>query len=170
MKAAIGGKLGCLDHLIAKGAKLEATNNVSAARPAAPPDPFAPRSPPSPPATPAAPHPRRSPPTTTACAVTAAPSQAGNTALMLAAGNGKLDCLELLIAKGADLNALSKVRLFIYLSPRALLRCGEGCGGLGGRMCAPQAPATRPPAAAAHPRVGPSRLGAGRVYSAALRG
>ena len=36
MKAAIGGKLGCLEHLIAKGAKLEATNNVSAAWPAAP--------------------------------------------------------------------------------------------------------------------------------------
>ena len=36
MNAARYGKLGCLDHLIAKGAKLEATNQVSAAPPAAP--------------------------------------------------------------------------------------------------------------------------------------
>ena len=87
---------------------------------------------------------------------------------MLAAANGKLDCLELLIAKGADLNALSKVRLFIYLSPRALLRCGEGCGGLGGRMRLRPLPPARPPPPLT--RVWGRRVSAGWVYSAALRG
>ena len=45
MAAAWYGKLDCLDHLIAKGANLEAKDDVSAAPPAAPsplhPSPFA---------------------------------------------------------------------------------------------------------------------------------
>ena len=36
--------------------------------------------------------------------------QSGSTALMTAASNGKLSCLELLVEKGADLNAKNKVR------------------------------------------------------------
>ena len=36
--------------------------------------------------------------------------QDGNTALMRAAYNGKLSCLELLVEKGADLNAKDNVR------------------------------------------------------------
>ena len=37
MRAAIRGKLDCLEHLIAKGANLEAKDTVSAARPRQPP-------------------------------------------------------------------------------------------------------------------------------------
>ena len=36
VKAAVYGKLDCLEHLITKGSNLEATDNVSAAPPAAP--------------------------------------------------------------------------------------------------------------------------------------
>ena len=36
--------------------------------------------------------------------------QNGITALMIAAGGGQLSCLELLVEKGADLNAKNKVR------------------------------------------------------------
>ena len=39
MKAAFSGKLDCLEYLIAKGAKLEAEDKVSAAPPAAPKSP-----------------------------------------------------------------------------------------------------------------------------------
>ena len=42
MWAARDGKLDCLELLIAKGAKLDATTNVSAAPPAAPPSPLRP--------------------------------------------------------------------------------------------------------------------------------
>ena len=42
MYAAVNGKLDCLEHLVAKGAKLDATSNVSAAPPAAPSSPLAP--------------------------------------------------------------------------------------------------------------------------------
>ena len=41
MHAVIFGKLDCLKHLIAKGADLQATDNVSAAPPAAPSPPRA---------------------------------------------------------------------------------------------------------------------------------
>ena len=41
MYAAYGGKLDCLDHLIARGANLEATGPVSAALPATPEHPSA---------------------------------------------------------------------------------------------------------------------------------
>jgi len=107
MWAAINGKLGCLEHLVAKGANLEAKERVSAAPPAAssPLRPLCP--PPSPPAAPAAPP---SPPPLTACGAAAAPPQDGFTALMLAAGCGELGCLEHLVAKGANLNAQNKVR------------------------------------------------------------
>ena len=72
-----------------------------------PPTPSAPRPPPSPPAAPAAPP---SPPPLTACGAAAAPPQGGWTALKKAARYGKLDCLEHLIAKGANLNTQDKVR------------------------------------------------------------
>ena len=36
MWAAINGNIDCLEHLVAKGAKLDAASNVSAAPPAAP--------------------------------------------------------------------------------------------------------------------------------------
>ena len=55
MHAAINGKLDCLEHLIAKGANLEAKDDVSAAPPARPQPPSAPRPPPSPPAAPCCP-------------------------------------------------------------------------------------------------------------------
>ena len=78
---------------------MNATNKVSAA-PAAVPTPYAPRPSPSPPAAPAAPP---SPPPLTACGAAAAPPQNnyGYTALMYAAREGKLDCLEHLAAKSA---------------------------------------------------------------------
>ena len=107
MAAAWYGKLDCLDHLIAKGANLEATDEVSAAPPTCPqpPSPLAlrPRRPPPPAAPP-------SPPPLTACGAAAAPPQRGMTALMWAADYGKLGCLDHLIAKGANLNAQNIVR------------------------------------------------------------
>ena len=103
MCAARCGNLDCLEHLVAKGAaKLEATDKVSAAPPAAPPAPSAPRR--SRPLLP-----RYSPLLLTACGAAAAPPQDGFTALMHAAQEGELDCLELLIAKGAKLEASSNV-------------------------------------------------------------
>ena len=72
-----------------------------------PPAPSTPRPPPSPPAAPAAPP---SPPPLTACGAAAAPPQHGYTALMWAAVRGNLDCLEHLIAKGANLNVQNMVR------------------------------------------------------------
>ena len=107
MKAANYGKLDCLEHLIAKGANLEATDNVRAALCQPPKAPSAPRPPPSPPAAAAAPP---SQPPLTACGGAAAPPQNGNTALMTAARFGKLDCLDHLLAKGANLNVQDKVR------------------------------------------------------------
>ena len=121
MCAATSGKLDCLEHLTAKGANLEAvTSKVSAALCEPPPAPSAPRPPPTPPAAPAAPP---SPPPLTACGAAAAPPQNGETALMFAAKNGKLDCLEHLVAKGANLNAQDYVRR----GPAAACG-GEGCG------------------------------------------
>ena len=43
------------------------------------------------------------------CCAAAAPPQDGHTALMEAAYYGKLDCLEHLVAKGANLKAKNKV-------------------------------------------------------------
>ena len=82
-----------------EGVNLEATDEVSAA-PLAALAPCTPRPPPSPPAAPAAPP---SPPPLTACGAAAAPPQNnyGYTALMYAAREGKLDCLEHLAAKSA---------------------------------------------------------------------
>ena len=102
MLAAYKGKLDCLKHLIAKGANLEATDEVCAAPPAAP-----------------APPP--SPPPLTACGAAAAPPQNGRTALMRAAYKGKLDCLKHLIAKGANLNAQDK---YVRRGPAASWRRG----------------------------------------------
>eukprot|EP00964_Phaeocystis_antarctica_P069731 scaffold42405_cov23-Phaeocystis_antarctica.AAC.1 len=68
MNAAGNGKLDCLDHLIAKGANVNAADGASAAQPAAP-SPLPPRPPPSPPAAPAAPP---SLPPLTACGSAAA--------------------------------------------------------------------------------------------------
>ena len=67
----------------------------------------APRPLPLPPAAPAAPP---SPPPLTAFGAAAAPPQDGYTALMRAADYGKLDCLEYLIAKGANVDAQNNVR------------------------------------------------------------
>ena len=105
IKAAYWGKLDCLEHLITKGAKLEATDKVSAAPPAAP-TRLRPRPPPSPPAAPAAPP---SSPPLTACGAATAPPQEGDTALTGATLGGNLDCLEHLIAKGANLEATTMV-------------------------------------------------------------
>jgi len=120
----MSGKLDCLEHLIAKGANLEVTSNVSAAPPAAP-SPlrlsFAlrPRRPPAPAAPP-------SPPPLTACGAAAAPPQDGDTALICAAIRGELDCLEHLVAKGAKLNVRrDKVR-------RGPPCCGVAARGVGG--------------------------------------
>ena len=65
-----------------------------------------------------------SPPPLTACGATAAPPQTGRTALICAAHDGKLDCLDHLIAKGANLNAQSMVRR----GPAAAWRRGRGVG------------------------------------------
>jgi len=89
--AAIYGKFGCLEHLIANGANLETTDGVSAAPPAVP-SPLRPS--PSALAARRAPAAPPSPPPLTARDAAAAPPQDGNTALMNAAKNGKLDCLE----------------------------------------------------------------------------
>ena len=98
MYAAYGGKLDCLDLLIARGANLEATGPVSAALPAnVPSAPFRP----SPSAL-----------TTAAdreCATAVAPPQMGVTALFHATIHGELDCLERLIAKRANVNAADEV-------------------------------------------------------------
>ena len=99
------GDLATLKRLVEEGVNLEATDGVSAAQPAAP-SPLRPRPPPSPPAAPAAPP---SPPPLTACCAAAAPPQNGYTALIWAAGYGKLDCLEHLITKGANLEATNNV-------------------------------------------------------------
>ena len=98
MYAARYGKLDCLELLIAKGAKLDATDNiVSATPPAAPPS-----SPPSlalrlqtPPA-------RLPPPLTHVCAAAPASRQDKWTALHLAAKNGHAPCVEALLKAGAD--------------------------------------------------------------------
>ena len=81
------------------GVSVNAEDEVCAA-PAAAPTLSAPRPPDSPPAAPAAPP---SPPPLTACGAAAAPPQNnyGYTALMYAAREGKLDCLEHLAAKSA---------------------------------------------------------------------
>ena len=100
------GSLDCLEHLITKGANLEATNNVSAAPPAAS-------------------HLLRFSPSAVAArrpccpALTAdahrvwrrrrASAQDGWTALMCAVRAGEVDCLELLITKGANLEATNNV-------------------------------------------------------------
>ena len=116
-KAAREGDLATLKRLVKQGVNLEATDNVRAAPPAA--------------ATPLRPSPsglaaRRpcaappSPPPLTACGAAAAPPQNSWTAIMWAAGKDKLDCLDHLIAKGANLNAQNIVRR----SPAATWRRG----------------------------------------------
>ena len=99
-KAAQNGDLATLKRLVEKGVNIEKRDGVSATAPV-PPAPSASDPPPSPPATPAAPP---SPSPLTACGAAAAPPQGGGQALMFAAQNGKLDCVEHLIGKGAKLN------------------------------------------------------------------
>ena len=125
------GDLATLKRLVAaEGVNLEATDSVSAAPPAAPSPLRAPR-----PAALAAlrsrcqsselPRPHRSRALTARGAATA-PPQYGYTALMDAANQGQIDCLEHLIAKGANLNAQNDVRR----GPAAACG-GEGCGDRG---------------------------------------
>ena len=78
-------------------------------RPPAAPTLSAHRPPASPPAAPAAPP---SPPPLTACGAAAAPPQNnyGYTALMYAAREGKLDCLEVLADKSVNVNVRDNVR------------------------------------------------------------
>ena len=98
MYAAYGGKLDCLDLLIARGANLEATGPVSAALPA------------NVPSAPFCPSPLPSPRPLFASVTTAvAPPQMGVTALFYATIHGELDCLERLIAKRANVNAADEV-------------------------------------------------------------
>ena len=111
MKAAKEGDLATLTRLAEEGVNLNATDSVSAAPPAAPSPLRRPRRPPpSPPVAPAV-HALPSPPQLTACmcGAAASPLQDGHMALMHAAINGKLDCLEHLIAKGANLEAKDEV-------------------------------------------------------------
>ena len=111
MKAAKEGDLATLTRLAEEGVNLNATDSVSAAPPAAPSPLRRPRRPPpSPPVAPAV-HALPSPPQLTACmcGAAASPLQDGHMALMHAAINGKLDCLEHLIAKGANLEATNEV-------------------------------------------------------------
>jgi len=100
MKAACYGKFDCLKHLIANRANLEATSKV----PRQPPLILRPRPPPSPPANPCCPALAAA-----AHGAAAAPPQNGNTALMLAAQQGRLECLKHLIANRAELEATTKV-------------------------------------------------------------
>ena len=108
--ATIHGELDCLERLIAKRANVNAADEVSAAPPAAPNPPYPrPHTPRSPSAIPVLPPPALLPPTLNARATVAAPPQAGSTALMYAARNGKLDCLDLLITRGANLETKGPV-------------------------------------------------------------
>ena len=104
MWAACHGKLDCLEFLIAKGAKLDVTSNVSAALPADPhpPPPLALRL--------QAPPARPPPPLTRVCAAAPASRQYGNTALHLAAYWGRAPCVEALLKAGADARLKTKVR------------------------------------------------------------
>ena len=110
-----------------EGVNIKAEYEVGAVPPAAP-NPSAPRPSPSPPAAPATP---TSPPPLTACGAAAAPPQWGITALMWAAAKDKLDCLEYLIAKGANVNAQSYVRRGPVLGVAAR---GVGSGSERGRL------------------------------------
>ena len=116
--AARDGDLTTLTRLLEEGVSVNATF-VSAAPPAAP------RPPPSPPATPPLLCPALTPPPLTACGAAAAPPQDSWTAIMWAAGKDKLDCLDHLIAKGANLNAQNLVRR----GPAVL--CGVAARGVG---------------------------------------
>ena len=102
LEAAEEGDLATLTRLLEEGVEVKTVVDVSAAPPAAP-RPLRP----SPSALAAR---RPSPPPLTACGAAAVPPQSSSTALMHAAGNGNLDCLEHLIAKGANVNAQSGVR------------------------------------------------------------
>ena len=114
LSAARDGDLATLTRLVEKGVNIDTTDSVSGAPPAAPnlhssPSALAAR--------------RLCCPTLTAAA---APPQGGNTALMVAAMFCKLDCLDHLIAKGANLNAQDYVR-----RGPVLQRGGRGCVGVG---------------------------------------
>ena len=106
MWAARDGKLDCLELLIAKGAKLDATNTyVSAAPPAAPPQPAPPlalrlQAPPA----------RPPPPLTRVRAAAPASRQYKGTALRTAARNGHAPCVEALLKAGADARLKDEVR------------------------------------------------------------
>ena len=104
MWAARYGKLDCLELLVAKGAKLDATECVSAAPAAAPASPLRPS-----PSRLQAP-PARPPPLTRACAAAAASRQYGSTALHFAARNGSAPCVEALLKAGADARLKNWVR------------------------------------------------------------
>ena len=130
MYAAQQGKLDCLKFLIAKGAKLDATDGVSAAPPAAPQR----ASPPlalrlqTPPA-------RPPPPLTRVCAAAAASRQTKRTALHNAAYSGEAPCVEALLKAGADARLKDKVSDGAEgRGGRRKRGLGRGAGyGLGGR-------------------------------------
>ena len=103
--AALWGRLDCLEHLVAKGANVNFTDNVRRRPASRPPGPSAPRRPPSdttcPPA--AAAHPP-------ACVWPAAASpQTKKTALHLAAYVGHAPCVEVLLEAGADASLKDEV-------------------------------------------------------------
>ena len=147
------GHLDCLELLVAKGAKLDATDNyVSAAPPAAPPS-----SPPSlalrlqtPPA-------RPPPPLTRVCAAAPASRQYKGTALRKAACNGHAPCVEALLKAGADARLKNKVR--DGAEGRGGRRKGAwGARGGGGAWGEGPCAGTAPPLRAAHsPRPHPPR-------------
>ena len=114
MWAACHGKLDCLEFLIAKGAKLDVTSNVSAAPPAAPhcPPPLALRL--------QAPPARPPPPLTRVRAAAPASRQRKMTALHKAACNGHAPCVEALLKAGADARVKDEV--------------SDGAEGRGGRL------------------------------------
>ena len=152
MHAAANGNLDCVEHLVAKGAKLDATSNVSAAPPARPPSPLGP--------SPSAfrhhlPACRRR--FIRVCAAAAASRQAKWTALHHAAYDGHAPCVEALLKAGADARLKDEVR------DGAEGRGGRRKGAWGRGAGATEDVSAAPPAAPSSPlRPSPSALAARR--------